>query len=277
MMNPRHRRSPKNLTLNDVLPDWDSGHGIFSQLNSNTTTPWTPSAETASSLDIAYHGQRSGDKFIAPIVYKWLDDNGELTSGGIEKIVSAISAYFYQSWAHLWELYIKEYDPLHTYTMTETNSETENRQLSDDTTRTPNLTNETVVDQDTTDTSTRTPNLTEETENKTYGFNSATAVPESESTTTSTGTETDSGSGTLDTTTTNTETGTETTERTIGEEKTNSATKTRTGNAYRSPAELMSFDRTFWLKGYFQIIFEDLDNFLTLPIYSESEVNTKVW
>lgn len=141
-MNPRHRRSPKNLTLNQALPDWDDGAGIFSKLDAGSpTTPWH-SYVSAAGLDIAYQGMRSGDKFVTDIFYKYLDDDGELTTTGANKIVSAIQARFYQKWTHLWNDYVLEYSPLNSYNMTE--------EYEKSSTRTPNLSVREHGDDDTT-------------------------------------------------------------------------------------------------------------------------------
>lgn len=141
-MNPRHRRSPKNLTLNQALPDWDEGAGIFSKLDAgNPTTPWH-NYVSAAGLDIAYQGMRSGDKFVTNIFYKYLDDDGELTTSGASKIISAIQARFYQKWKHLWDDYVLEYSPLNSYNMTE--------EYEKSSTRTPNLSVREHGDDDTT-------------------------------------------------------------------------------------------------------------------------------
>ena len=115
--NPRHRRSQKNLTLNEVIPDWDTGDGIFSYIDD--AMPWSQSV-SAAGLDIAYHGQRSGDKFISSMMYRWLDDDGELTDTGFSKLKSAITARYNQKWSHLWSIYTTEYSPLNTYSLEET-------------------------------------------------------------------------------------------------------------------------------------------------------------
>lgn len=137
-LNPRHKRSPKNLLLNDVFSDWDAGYGIFSFLNNNTVVPWENTS--ALGLDIAYHGEQSGNKFISPLVYRWIDENGEITSAGIQKLITAIEARYYQKWKHLWEVYSAEYSPLDTYNMTESGSSDSSRGLDESNTRTPNLT-----------------------------------------------------------------------------------------------------------------------------------------
>lgn len=315
--NPKHWRSPKNLTLNDVLPDWDGGHGVFGYLNDSTTVPW--SGISATGLDFSYHGFRSGSKYIAPILYKYLSDGGELTSTGISKIVTAIQARFYSKWSHLWEIYMTEYNPLDTYSYTETGNKTGSSSGTSSDTRTPNLTTKDVLDQDDTDshttsnkydygedidvTTSTTHGLKTEgstTDNRTtddliYGFNSADPVNHSKSVVAGSGssvtensgtdrttsgeehsgsdneTGTVSGTNTRDSTNTRTETGTDKTDRTESESNSQQHTITRTGNIGRAPAELLEIDREFWMDDYFAVVFADLDEILTLAVYSESD------
>lgn len=368
------------MTLNQTLPNWADGDGVFTQLNNLTTTPWGNSVSSFG-LDIAYHGQRSGDKFVAPMVYNWLDDNAELTDDGILKIVSGISSRYYQKWNHLWDVYISEYNPLNTYNLTETIVESGQHTENGTDTRTPNLTTEDVIDQESTNSTTRTPNLKTEKEsvgevksesirtpnltttdildqddtdshttsgsfvhgetittngsnnstvnNSVYGFNSTDAAPasvqstqstnsstdvhsgtdtnqsstsgtntrdstttrtetgtdksestgssESTGTTTETGTDKTEGNGTLEGKNTRKETGTDTTQKLSSGTNSSNITRTREGNMYRSPSELLSFDRDFWLTDYFSIVFADVDEFLTLAIYSSSPVNQTVF
>ena len=47
---------------------------------------------------------------------------------------------------------------------------------------------------------------------------------------------------------------------------------TKTGNIFKSPAELMMADRDFWLTDFFSIVFEDVDQMITLAIYPEKTV-----
>lgn len=332
MSNPRHRRSPKNLTLNQMIPDWDSGSGIFAYLDTGTTTPWHGVVGSAG-LDIAYHGQRSGDKFVAPMCYKWLDDDGEITSAGIQKLIAAIEARYFQKWSHLWDDYTATYDPLKTYQLTESGSSSGNHSDTTSRTRTPNLTTRDVLDQDDTDSHTSSGSTTYGKgvtsksdgttmgQNYRYGFNPdgngtisgitgidqypATGSAEYEnhafsvsdvggkpttadkgstltqSSETQSGSDTESGSvsgtNTRDATNTRTETGTDATSGTDSGTESETYSRTKAGNMYRSTAELLSFDRDFWLTDYFSIVFADVDDMLTLAIYSERPINTTIF
>ena len=422
-MNPRHRRSPRNLTLNKAYPEWYDSKGVFSSMS---TAPWA-SDVSLSSIDIAYHGEHSGEKFVAPLIYHFVDDDGEVTQSGYAAIANMLLNRYGAKWEHLWGLYTLEYGVLNSYNLVETRhreatteeeldnthtvqrTDTHNhptKTVAVDSTRTPaleesttveeevvvdgtklrtanlqektdvdeevvvdasdvrtaNLTEETTVDEDTTrgvdETTTVTHGHVVTTDNDTtdnvtnskYGFNSAAAVPtdSSSSTGTSDTTETHSGqdvtvvdsdeTGTKDSTTTKETTGTDrhdedstttkdssttlkttgtdtidddstttkegtTTKSTSGTEeysetevesytgtdslvKTGSETDardgstseeedvstTKTGNIFKSPAELMMADRDFWLTDFFSIVFEDVDQMITLAIYPERTV-----
>lgn len=382
MYNPRHSRSPRNLLLGRAIPRWASADGIFVHLDEDNEMPWSTSTQvTALGLDIAYEGQHSNQKFVAPLFYNWLDADGELTSTGMDSLCAALKAKYLQKWKHLWDLYSSTYGPLDTLAVRETGSRqstkagtgTDTMSIDDETTR--NLTrsgtnNETLTIDDEsgrnatisgTNSNTRTDNLTEQSsgtdgtinsgtdtttstygqtrrtdntgtemnEHRVSGFNSSTPVNATQdqrtptltenvtnggqdtsalqhgltqnrtlqSTTTNTGTESNSGtdSRTEAETTTNDGThttagrtsqtdaetlgtaGTHTTEKENEETYSESYTNTRTGTFRYAPAELMEMDRAFWLDGYFNIIFDDLDDFLCLRIYPERIPNTYIF
>ena len=467
----RHRRSPRNLTLNNIYPEWMENKGVITSI---PEAPWRDSVDL-NALDISYHGVRSGTRFAAPVLYNFLNDDGEITVSGYSTIGRMLWSRYRLKWAHLWEMYNTEYNPLDSYSITETRTRELERvdniedsrsvDLTDETTypekettsagtRTPNLSETTtfpgkstsksetrtpdvtetttfptksVISSETrtpalsettsfpteniTKSQTRTPDLEEETvvddavvtavegtddlthgketeteqttssttQDNTFGFNTASTdgVPEgkttqsgtsastetnsgvdsratteettsnrdSTTTVTSTGTETISGTesksytGNKSVSTTGTETvagsesesytgnksvsttgretvsgtesesytgnqsvsktgsessnstvtesysGTELVNRTGTDETTRDASgteseeiqSTKTGNIFKAPAELLSIDRDFWLTEFFSIVFDDIDNMLTLSIYSESEVYHKVF
>lgn len=382
----RHRRSPKNLTLNDIYYDWLNDMGVISSI---TDAPWYSSVDL-SSLDIAYHGVRSGLKFASPVLYNFIDeDTGRITMYTYGVVGRMLWAKYRLKWSHLWTLYQSQYNPLHSYNITESvHKETEydsevsdSRSIDDTITKSfPKRTLSTLTssstssDEDTTlptktttKAETRTPALTERTvvndksetnvegtddlthgrqvatsesnsstsQENTFGFNTTATdgVPQSRTSNSETNSSTETNSGTdarattedttttRDTETTLTKTGTETTSGTdteaytgvknvsleatesatdttteqydgsettakdisdestreghdVGEETT---TSTKTGNIFKSPAELLTADREFWLTEFFSIVFDDIDNMLTLSIYSESEVYHKIF
>lgn len=281
-----HRRSPKNLTLNKAFPNWASNGGIFSALDSDNSMPWH-GAENISSvgLDLMYHGSRSGGKFVAPIVYNWLDDNAALTQTGISNLVAALKATYLQKWEHIWSLYTAEYSPLDSYDVVETMDRDLSHTIDSEKRRDDNLTERTQGDDDLTnsgtDTVTETPTGTYTEERSVYGFDSATPSGDSKivSTPAIISTETNQhghkAERDIDTTTTNT--GYQTVTEDASNEDTEDYTKTRSGRMYNVPAEMLKSDREFWLDGYFSIIFDDLDDLLTLAIYSDSEVQSTIF
>ena len=113
MANPRHRRSPRNLTIDDVYPDWITDGGIFGDF---TNMPWD---DVVNAVDIGImYGAHSAERFIAPLVYNFLDD-GEFETGARTRLASAVGTRFLQKWSHLWSLYTVEYNPLETYNLQE--------------------------------------------------------------------------------------------------------------------------------------------------------------
>ena len=331
--------------------------------------PWErgdPSADqrTGTYLDRVYHGVRSGSKFITDLLYHCLTEplsgfNNDLPFlyDRAPDLRFTVSTYYYDKWKHLWDDYAMQYNALHSYSISDTES------IAESETRTPNIIDETTIldSQNDSESETRTPNLTDslqvagtdtrtpattESENVTetrntkdettygkanttqgqetgsashsvYGFNSSQAVPKEETGDTRANgqTSTDSGKDTLEqtgsvTTTrqiakggTDTDAYTEASERkTTGTDQTSktgtrqrsgsnttrrtgtestsgsrSLMRTRTGNIFKSPAELLSADREFWMTHYFEIVFEDMDKILTLSIMSERDANFKVY
>ena len=406
----RHRRSPKNLTLNDIYPEWLNDMGVVSSI---TDAPWYSSVDL-SSLDIAYHGVRSGLKFASPVLYNFIDDTGRITMFTYGVVGRMLWSRYRLKWTHLWSLYQSEYNPLHSYNISERavketefdSAVTDNRKVEDSasttyptktvqtdtasltsgeeettfptkstttsstktfpskstttsSTRTPSITERTVIDDDSTNNVMGSDNLTHgkstttsgtstnTAQENTFGFNTVevNGVPQNRSTEngTTSSTETDSGTdsrataeqttASRDATNTVTTTGTETTsgsesesytgnETTSGSESesytgnktvassgsesvddtvvekysgpeltdkevtdkltrdvhdigTYETTTTKTGNIFKSPAELLTVDREFWLTEFFDIIFDDIDAMLTLAVYSESPVYHK--
>lgn len=159
MVNPRHRRSPRNQTLNNAYPEWYDDGGVFSSL---VDAPWASDVSSAS-VDIAYHGEHSGMKFCAPLLYHFMDDVGVLTTEGKAAVARAIMARYGKKWSHLWELYSIEYSPLDSYKIVESRHRELERTDSVDETRTTNMVDTQIHPQKTVEKeSLRTPNLEEE-------------------------------------------------------------------------------------------------------------------
>ena len=111
----------KLTKLNEIYDNWLSGDGVFTDLNA-LDVPWKDENNT-NSLNMAYHGNHSGDKNISPIVYKFLKGEVENPRG---KLANVIFTMFNDKWSKLWNALEIEYNPLNNYDMieTETTSET---------------------------------------------------------------------------------------------------------------------------------------------------------
>lgn len=145
-LNPKHRRSPLNQTINNAFPNELLGTGIVHATLSKTTF-YAPNTDAIPD-SIAYLS-RSGDRFLSPIVYRFLDsETGEITEAGLTALSSALYAQYGPKWEHLYSLYTADYDPLansaliETRNLTEETEETKSNihtnQLSD--IRTPDIT-----------------------------------------------------------------------------------------------------------------------------------------
>lgn len=243
----------KQTRLNDVFPDWLTGGGIFSTLQT-FPVPWK-SENISAALDMEYHGNVSGEKIVSPLVEK-IRDRETLTETEKTMLATSILAVCGVNWGKQWETLSLEYNPIENYSMREqmTNDETVT-EYGKSTSRTDNLTHKktgtetaTVDGMDTqtddlthkktgtetrTDdlTDTTTPNLTTNKADTVHGFNSNEGIPTGEQAQTATGTNTVTHDGTeqrqydlIDA-----DTGTQTTKRTGTDETTFNTTNTDTG------------------------------------------------
>lgn len=210
------RKEPTRL--NDVFPDWVSGGGIFSTLQT-FPVPWVDE-NISGALDLEYHGNVSGDKIISPLVKK-IKSGDTLTETEKTMLATSIIAVCGVNWGKQWATLSFEYSPIENYRMVEqmTNDETVT-EYGKSTTRTDNLTHRKTgtetADVDETDTrtdnlthgktgtetrtdnltDTTTPNLTTNTANTVHGFNSSAGVLADEQVGNQTGTNTVNHTGT---------------------------------------------------------------------------------
>ena len=309
--------------LNDVYPNWATGDGVFTDLNT-LDVPWKNETDTDlyKKLNMSYHGAYSGDKNVSPIVYKFLKSEDE---NARTKLANIIFTMYADKWGKLWNLTQIEYNPLENYNMVETETpaeithtitpaETTETITPAETTETitPAETTETITPAETTETITPAETTTETkpaktvSENEVSAFNSSGYVDNEKVTTT--GDNNDKGTTSIDVDTAGTNkvevdtAGTNKTEvdtagtnkievdksgtnkievDTAGTNKTevdtagtdvltvqNDRELTRAGNIgvmssqalYQSELELRK-----WL--YYESVFKDIDNILTLSIY----------
>ena len=227
------------------------GSGLISILSNMATTPWHElGLEEIKSLERMY-GIRSGFKTINPVF--------ELAPE--ESKANVILALYGEKWKRLWADFSLEYSQLDAYRVNE--SITRHRDDEDE--------NETtfgrVIDENTTDDGTVTTDTTGSAggTNSLYGFNSSLPVPSDVSS--DTNTEKVEESRDLDTSTKTTNSGSDSFTRIKSEDET--TTTTRSGNiGYTTPQELLRQDIELWGVPYFNIVFDDIDSFITLQIYS---------
>lgn len=227
----------KQTRLNDVFPDWLTGGGIFSTLQT-FPVPWK-NENISAALDMEYHGNISGDKIISPLVEK-IKSGDTLTETEKTMLATSILAIYGVNWGKQWETLSFEYSPIENYRMVERMTDdktvaeygksttrtdnltrqktgTETADINETDTRTDNITHGKTGTETRTDnlTDTTTPNLTTNTENSVYSFNSSNAVPTGEQEQISTGTNTETHTGTeqKEYNLSETDTGTETTVR----------------------------------------------------------------
>lgn len=266
-------------SLFSVTPEPLTGGGIFSVLQS-LDPPWA-TEDIALQLDIAYYGNVSGGKGVSPLIDRLLTAS-KLTTLDMATLAGVLMATNKERWAREWATRSAEYDPIENYRMTEemtddetvteygrTHTRTDN--LAHTETRTDNLTR-TIDNQEIT-----TPNLTSTSQQATRGFNSSSDVNTDKETATSTGTNrvdtdgTEHNTGTQGTTGSNT--GTQTDADTGTDTSTRNYTLTRSGNiGVTTSQQMLQSERDLWMWSYFyDVVFPDVDELLTVPLYTEYE------
>lgn len=244
--------------LNDVYDDWMSGDGVFTDLN-EFDVPWKdpedPDQALILNLNMAYHGAHSGDKNISPVIYKFLKSEDEDTR---EKLAKIIYTMYSDKWSRLWALMELEYNPIENYNMTENETPAEVTR-----TVTPAETTETITPAEIT-TETMPPRVINE--EKISAFNSSDYVDRTLST--SEGDADAKGTESIDVDTAGSnklevdEAGTDV--LTVQ----NPRELTRSGNIGVTTSQQMAqseIELRKWL--YYESVFNDIDNILTLSIY----------
>ena len=138
--------------LNEIFSDWMTG-GIFTALNA-LNVPWK-NENISTELDLEYHGNRSGEKYISPLLQK-LTNGEEITEAKKTQIATVIFTLFSKQWTKLYNTLFLEYNPIQNYDMIE--------QMIDDETITEygkTNTHTGTITTEHTGTDTETPNITE--------------------------------------------------------------------------------------------------------------------
>lgn len=259
------------IRLNDVFPNWLTGGGIFTTLQT-FSVPWQD-AGIAGALDLEYHGNVSGDKIISPLVEKVKTGN-TLTETEKTLLATSILAVYGISWGKQWETLSLQYNPIENYHMIENMTDDETiTEYGKTSTRTNNLTHGKTGTETRTDnlTDTTTPNITTNTANTVHGFNSSEGVPTGEQTGTETGTNTETHTGTEQRAynLSDTDTGTQSDVDGGSDTQIRNYELTRSGNiGVTTTQQMIESERALWAWNFFHnVVFPDLDRVLTIQIY----------
>lgn len=243
----------KLTKLNDLFTDWYSSNGIFHYLD-NFDVPWT---NTNDFLDLEYHGNRSGNKYISPLVNNMKNADGELTSVERTRLAMIIFNKFKEKWDKLYATLELEYNPIENYRMTE-----DERTVDD-----VNITDSYVRDRDVSGTNTGTAvNALSDTDtitNQVYGFDNGEPTNKDKSV------DSTSSINTLTNNLANTESEDINDSNAHNEDNIKARTLTRSGNiGVTTSQQMIESERNLWMWNFYEQIFKDIDSVLTLKIYN---------
>lgn len=215
--------------------------------------PW----DTASTeLDFIYLGTHSGDKIIAPIIRRLLED-GVLPDTAKTRIASALYTKYVNQWTRLWDLATAEYEALYNYDMTENHTGTETTEKEPENwteteTQTPTNWKSTTQGSAADNEATTTSNI--------YGFDSASEVPSGSQTTSAKSKSETEQSGTFETE--------RVTSGSMTDTVTYNTTLTRRGNiGVQTTSDIITKEIELWKWNYFETVMRDIDSFIALAVY----------
>ena len=239
------------MKYKDLYPLSSSGVGLIYQLCNDSGLVFHTSLSTLQrqGLERAYY-LRSGFKTIS-------DSFVEIPE---QHHVLVITSMFQAKWNKLWNLYQLEYNPLSAYKVVESGDNSIERTSQDLNTygRTQSVNTDdtgSVTTQGSSESST-TVGL--------YGFNSQTSVPSDTSANHSSTSDTENRD--LNTTSLRTDGGSDTVDRESTEQSIHNVTKE--GNiGYSTPQKLLREEFELWAVPFFEKVFADIDNFITIQVF----------
>ena len=264
-------------TINDIFPNFSS-NGIFNHFSNNNYI----NSETIQSLNIMYHGLRSGSKIACKLLHKLTEDEIEISDANADLICKTIEIKYKKNWDKLYNTLLLEYNAIENYSMTEEeNSENNNTNNKNGNISTTESGTETDTENGT-DTLIKTGNDKEamngavESENKVAAYNSETYSLDNKTTDTYNGRE---NTKTYNTTDTNSKTNTnvksfenrKTTNEIsegINNKNIGKRTLTRKGNiGVTTSQQMIQSERELWLWNFYEQIFSDIDREITLDVF----------
>lgn len=274
------------MKINKVFPDWLTGGGIFSELNT-LDVPWK-SLNIGQVLDVQYHGNVSGGKFISPLVYNLLDENKTLSPENRHTLALVLFNMFGKNWQKLYDTLNFDYNPIENYNMVE--SSFDNRS-GESASNTKNNGSRSLNGSNTSDTAenetvstleggkdTTTADGSTSAKSGLYGFNSSEAVNDTTTNGTSEGTsETERESNTdttrgsssnMNTTNAENETAENVEHSDTAHTESETHTLTRSGNVgVTTSQQMIQSERELWSFNFFLGVFKDIDSVLAIKVY----------
>lgn len=242
-------------------------------------TIWTEGLDATERQFISYsYYARSARKIISPVMFDITNGGEPLplvsinNNVGRDKVAKIIYSMFKHKWVMLWNAMFAEYSPISNYDMTET--ETTERNNEGGTSDTINITktaDETITDSGSnTNTGTITDSGTQHNIDGVWGFNSSASSDSQETEISDSNIRTNNisestqNSRTVD----NDESETHTNTGTHNDEMTETRTLQRSGNiGVTTSQQMIQSEIELRKTRYFDIVFEDIDSFMCLPIY----------
>ena len=247
-INPFFEQGTSIPVLRDVFPDWADDKGVFDVLETiaGELLPWKDAADS-SVLNFEYFGNHSGAKYPAPVVMKLLDGNEELTDLARTKLANIIWMKYKEPWSHLWATNEISYNPIHNYNMSDVRTLVRGDSAS-------------RVDSGETSQSTEF-GKTNDTLFSTFGMNNTSdeGKPADKSY---------SQDGGEDATT-----GEDSRKSDSVAARSETETTNRSGNiGVTTTQQMMESERNLWMWNFFDQVYKDIDNVLSLPIYDVCRV-----
>lgn len=263
---------PTPVKLNDVYPQWLTGGGVLYRYITKYSPAWADgiSIDGKIALDLEYHGNRSGDKLVSPLIDKLLNGSNPDTFTDVmrDMLSDVINRMCALNWNKQWATVSAEYNPIENYSMREqmTNDATVTT-YGKQTTRTDNL----IHAKTGTETREITPDLETVTEKAMAGFNSVAPVDTDKETQTSTGTQTDETTHNMQ----DTDTGTQSNVDSGSDTSTRNYVLTRSGNiGVTTSQQMLESERALWQWNFLQnVVFPDIDRIVTSPSYYIPDVD----
>lgn len=238
-------------TYLELYPESMEGNGLIRTITEQGA-PWTPMEEqTITTLEQLF-AVHSGFKTVTP-AFVVADEASR---------ARMLLLLYKEKWARLWNDFKLEYNPLDAYRVDETITRDKDTTNEDKT----NYGKTSKTDSTDGGTVGTTESDTRAVLSGVYGFNTAgVSVPSDVSDDSGSANSTETRN--LESSSTTANSGTDTTSTTSTEDET-TVTK-RSGNiGYTTPQELIRQDLEVWQTPYFNLVFEDIDNFIMLQVYS---------